>query len=72
MQKYGEYHTGMQPDDRDGDYYLVTEVDARIDALRAALLSCVAVLGMQRDFHKVASEAIAEANRALMGRSSHE
>lgn len=43
----------------------VVEHRRTIDELRAALLSCVAVLGMQRDFHKVASDAIAEANKAL-------
>jgi hypothetical protein len=43
------------------------QAERRIDEMRAALASCVAVLGMQRDLHKVASDAIAEANKALMG-----
>lgn len=56
----------MEEDSDAGEYYRVEDVDKRIDVLRAALLSCVTVVSMQRDFHKVASDAIAEANKALM------
>jgi hypothetical protein len=55
--------------DESGDYYLVTEADARIDEITGALRSCLVVLELQRNsvrqFQEAGEHAIGEANRAL-------